>query len=89
MPEERLELSLPEGNWILNPESQSRNDQSSKEIHDDNNPVVPTMVPTSPAANSTLPDDPDLARLLVAWPCLPKAIRAGILAMVRAAESKT
>jgi hypothetical protein len=29
--------------------------------------------------------DPDLAALVAAWPSLPGAIRAGILAMVRAA----
>jgi len=28
--------------------------------------------------------DADLARLIDAWPMLPEAIRAGILAMVRA-----
>jgi hypothetical protein len=29
--------------------------------------------------------DPDLARLIDAWPTLPEAIRTGILAMVTAA----
>ncbi len=32
-----------------------------------------------------VPIDPDLARLINAWPNLPEAIRAGIVAMVRAA----
>ena len=31
------------------------------------------------------PSDPDLALILERWPTLPEAIRAGILAMVRAA----
>jgi hypothetical protein len=31
------------------------------------------------------PIDPDLAKIIDAWPNLPEAIRAGILAMVRAA----
>ena len=31
------------------------------------------------------PIDPDLARLINAWPNLPEAIRAGIVAMVNAA----
>jgi len=31
------------------------------------------------------PSDPHLAALIDAWPTLPDAIRAGILAMVRAA----
>jgi hypothetical protein len=33
----------------------------------------------------TLVIDPGLAALIDAWPALPEAIRAGILAMVRAA----
>jgi hypothetical protein len=32
-----------------------------------------------------LQNDPDLARLIGAWPTLPEAIRVGILAMVEAA----
>jgi hypothetical protein len=32
------------------------------------------------------PDDAELARLIDAWPTLPGAIRAGILAMVKAAR---
>ena len=34
----------------------------------------------------TPPIDPDLAAVVDAWPKLPEAIRAGILAMIRAAE---
>jgi hypothetical protein len=30
--------------------------------------------------------DPDLARIVVAWPGLPEAIKAGIVAMVKAAS---
>jgi hypothetical protein len=29
--------------------------------------------------------DPDLARIVDAWPTLPEAVRAGIVAMVKAA----
>ena len=29
-------------------------------------------------------NDPDLARIMEAWPTLPEALRAGILAMVKA-----
>ena len=32
------------------------------------------------------PNDPDLAAVLDAWPELPEAIKAGIMAMVRAAR---
>lgn len=31
------------------------------------------------------PIDPDLARLIDAWPALPKAIRAGVVALVNTA----
>jgi len=31
-------------------------------------------------------DDPDLAAVVDAWPDLPKALKAGILAMVKAAR---
>lgn len=31
------------------------------------------------------PTDPDLGRIVAAWPALPDAIRAGIVAMVNAA----
>ena len=34
------------------------------------------------------PDDPDLAAVVAAWPELPEAICAGILAMVKAASGK-
>jgi hypothetical protein len=36
-------------------------------------------------ATQTRPADPDLAALVVAWPNLPEPIKAGILAMIRAA----
>ncbi len=36
-------------------------------------------------ATRLLPDDPDLAAVVDAWPKLPAAIKAGIVAMVRAA----
>jgi hypothetical protein len=32
--------------------------------------------------------DPDLAAVVAAWPELPEAIRAGIVAMVRAARAR-
>jgi hypothetical protein len=32
-----------------------------------------------------LPDDPDLAAVVAAWDRLPDAVRAGIVAMVKAA----
>jgi hypothetical protein len=38
--------------------------------------------------NDTCKTDPDLAALVAAWPGLPEAIRAGIVAMVKAASGK-
>jgi hypothetical protein len=35
--------------------------------------------------NDTCQSDPDLAAVVATWPTLPEAIRAGILAMVKAA----
>jgi hypothetical protein len=37
------------------------------------------------SATSSLNDDPDLAVVVAAWPELPVAVRAGIVAMVKAA----
>ncbi len=38
--------------------------------------------------NDTCKTDPDLAAVVAAWPDLPEAIKAGILAMVKAAERR-
>jgi len=35
-----------------------------------------------------LPEDADLAAVNAAWPALPEALKAGILAMVKAASGK-
>ena len=42
--------------------------------------AVPASVPVG------LPVDPDLASIAAAWPTLPAALKAGILAMVKAAN---
>ncbi|MCX5673260.1 MAG: hypothetical protein NTU94_18245 [Planctomycetota bacterium] len=34
------------------------------------------------------PSCPDLAAVISAWPCLPDALKAGIVAMVKAAGGK-
>jgi hypothetical protein len=46
--------------------------------------------PPSATQNATrvLPTDPDLAAVIEAWDRLPAAVRAGIVAMVRAASGK-
>jgi len=40
---------------------------------------------STPPATPPKPTDPDLATVIAAWPSLPPAIRAGVLALVRAA----
>ena len=49
--------------------------------------MVPTPLHVGSPDDSSLPSDPSLARLVAAWPGLPHAIQAGILAMVEAARS--
>jgi hypothetical protein len=39
----------------------------------------------SASASHGLPTDPDLAAIVDAWPALPAALKAGIVAMIRAA----
>jgi hypothetical protein len=39
-------------------------------------------------ATALCPADRDLATIVDAWPALPEAIRAGILAMIKAASVK-
>lgn len=43
--------------------------------------VAEPIPPTTP----TPPDDPELATVVAAWPSLPPAIRAGVVAIVKAA----
>jgi hypothetical protein len=51
--------------------------------------LPPASVPIRPqTATRALPDDGALAELIAAWPTLPEAIRAGILAMVRASGNR-
>jgi len=38
--------------------------------------------------SSDMPADPELAKLIIAWPKLPEAIRAAITAIVKAAETE-
>ncbi len=60
-------------------------DRSSKQATEDDT-VRPLR--TTCGATPLLPDDPDLAAIVAAWPDLPEAIRAGIGAMVKAAWPK-
>lgn len=44
-----------------------------------------TGAPSSGSPGPAAPADPDLAAVVAAWPDLPPALRAGVLALVRAA----
>jgi acyl-CoA synthetase (NDP forming) len=41
--------------------------------------------PRPPRATGALPEDPDLAAVVEVWPTLPELVRAGIVAVVKAA----
>jgi hypothetical protein len=71
--------------WIQNPATDSRNDQRRKEIRETQNAEVPVVVPSPSEAVSGPDFPPDLARVVAAWPDLPQAIKAGVLALVNAA----
>jgi len=47
---------------------------------------LPPLPRATLGATGPLPDDPDLAAGVAAWPELPEAIKAGIVAMVKAAQ---
>ncbi len=47
----------------------------------------PTPAVDPATADGFDPTDPRLARLIAAWPALPDAIRAGIVAMVNATDA--
>jgi hypothetical protein len=54
--------------------------------------VKPLRLPTSPIAHhlptDTRKSNPDLAAVVDAWPTLPEAVKAGIVAMVKASGGK-
>lgn len=50
-----------------------------------NSGALPSDSNTSEVLNT--PADPDLAEVVTAWPELPQALRAGIVAMVKAARA--
>jgi hypothetical protein len=42
--------------------------------------------PATKNATRALPGDPDLTAVVTAWPRLPEAVRAGIVAMIKASD---
>ncbi len=60
--------------------SKSRKPSSHKGLR------ISTPSVSHPIPTDTCKTDPDLAAVVDAWPTLPEAIRAGILAMVKASR---
>jgi len=50
------------------------------------NPPIPSAAECAALSVETPRIDPDLARVVEAWPDLPEAVRAGITAMIEAAR---
>ena len=50
-------------------------------------PEVPTVVPSVPTGTSSPSLPPEIAKIAAAWNHLPEAVRAGITAMIDAANA--
>ena len=68
---------------IDSPVHQSRKPTDSKGLRTD---AEPRATHSATLSVKSAPSDPDLSAVIDAWPTLPKAIRAGIVAMVRASK---
>jgi hypothetical protein len=62
------------------------NDLVVREIRDDRPGEVPTVVPCPSNDAPLLPIPPELTKVINAWPSLPPALKASILAMIEAAS---
>lgn len=58
--------------------------KQNKELRDELNVVVPTMVPNDPEKHCSAELPPDLAEVVQAWANIPEATRVCVLAAVRA-----
>jgi len=67
-----LRINLPHG--------QSRNPLPANTSGDPSGPLAPQLAPVQKVYSA----DPDLARVVAAWPALPEAIRRAVLALVGA-----
>ncbi len=71
------------GNGACVPRWRAENDAHSDARGDDPPSMPDSPTPISPPSS---PIDPDLRAMIAAWPTLPPAIRAGIVAMVAASD---
>jgi hypothetical protein len=65
---------------IMRPQIDSRKGKCRQDLRQSNRAVAEHL------PNDTCQTDPDLAAVVAAWPELPAALRAGIVAMVGAAS---
>jgi hypothetical protein len=72
---------------IRSPQGEIHNHNNINTCDDSKTPsTLKSTLPPSDCHSDTAPElPPDVARIAAAWPTLPDAIRAGILAMVAAA----
>ena len=73
----------PSGPEIYRARVKSPSNPSSRQYPNESGSIRPLTATQN--ATRLLPDDPGLAAVVGAWPDLPEALRAGILAMVKAA----
>jgi hypothetical protein len=67
--------------WIMRPPLGRCKGTASNDLRQATPPVADHL------PNDTCKTDPDLAAVVEAWPELPEALKAGIMAMVKAARS--
>jgi hypothetical protein len=67
-------------------QAENHNSNNDKTCDDSKTPsALKSTLPPSDCHNDTAPElPPNVVRIAVAWPSLPEAIRAGIMAMVQA-----
>ncbi len=80
VPKVGLEPTPPCGDRILSPAQRARLAAENEA----NSSIQRSLAPS--VRHDTCQTDPDLARIVDAWPELPQAVKAGIVAMVKAAS---
>ncbi len=76
----------PSGPEIYRARVKSRSNPSLRQYPNESGSIRPSTATQN--ATRLLPDDPDLAAVVEAWPDLPEAIKAGIMALVQTSWRK-